>query len=385
MKEHWSIEDIKAAATGNLGRRTFMKGVAGLAAGVALAPLMSNRLFAAVGGELKILAWEGFTLEKELKGWRETSGVKVNAGIMSTQDDVHSRFVGGNPLPLDLAEYNQGYSELYGNDLKIMLPLDESKIPNYRQDSILEGFYRGDKWYWDGKLYGVPWIWGLNSLVYNPKQVPQIASYKDLLSPAFKGKLAFGDDTLATWPMIARVAGFGDKFPNLTAEELDAAFEAMNPYRDQCRVFAASNGDSINLLVSGEISALFCGWSGIPTETVKQGVLTKYAVPAEGAAMWCDAWFMPVSATNPDTAHAFINESISPKVQAEVCKSVIGGTVSKAAIDLMDAETRSYFDYTNLAEVLKKSPLQGIPPFSSDKYATFDMWVQKWTDFKSGF
>jgi len=385
MKSMSNTETIKIATNQRIARRSLIKGLSALAAGAFFAPLLSNRSFAAVGGNLRIMAWEGFTLEQELRQWRERNQVQVNAAIISTQDDVHARFVGGNPLPLDIAEYNQGYAKFYGNDLKIMQPLDEGKIPNYSAERIFPGFYLGDYWHWEGKLLGIPWVWGLNSLIYNPKHIPVIQSYRDLLSPKLKGKLTIGDDNIATWPMIARVAGLGHKFPNLSAQELDTAFKAMEPYRDQCRVFSASNGDSINLLVSGEVSAVFCGWSGITTETEKQGVETRYALPEEGASMWCDAWFIPISAVNRDTAHAFINESLTPQVQAAACKAVVGGAVSKEALKYMDAETLSYFDYGNLAQIQKKSPLQGIPPFHSEQYATYAMWVDKWTAFKAGF
>ncbi|MBY3381826.1 ABC transporter substrate-binding protein [Rhizobium laguerreae] len=384
MREHWTIDQLRAfSATAD--RRAFLKGAAALVGGAALAPYFPGSAHAAVGGELKIMAWEGFTLDAELKDWRKKNGVQPSVSIMATQDDVQGKLVGGTPIPLDVAEYNQGYDKFYGDELKITTPLDESKIPNYSRDATFAGFYKTEHWYWNNVLHGVPWVWGLNSLIYNPKIIPSVATYKDLLKPEYAGKIAFGDDTLATWPMIARVAGLGSKYPNLTAAELDQAFEALKPYRDQSKVFAASNGDAINLLVSGEIGALFAGWSGIPTETAKQNVETRYAVPEEGAAMWCDAWFIPTSATNIDTAYAFINESLNPKVQAEVCKAIVGGSVQKASIDMMDNSTRTLFDYANLDEVFKKAPLQGIPPRASDTYATFDQWVEKWSDFKSGF
>ncbi|MBY3381813.1 ABC transporter substrate-binding protein [Rhizobium laguerreae] len=382
MKKHWTLDQINAFTA---DRRAFLNGSATLLGSAVLAPYFPGAAQAAIGGELKIMAWEGFTLDAELKDWRERNGIKANVTIISTQDDVQGKFVGGTPISLDVAEYNQGYDKFYGDELKITSPLDAAKIPNYSKEKTFSGFYMTEHWYWNNVLHGIPWIWGLNSLVYNPKVIPSIETYKDLLKPEYKGKLAFGDDTTATWPMIARIAGMGDKYPNLTLEELDQAYKALNPYRDQSKVFSASNGDSINLFVSGEIGALFAGWSGIPTETAKQNVETRYAIPEEGAAMWCDAWFIPPSATNVETAYAFINESLNPKAQAEVCKAIVGGAVQKTAVELMDDATRALFDYDNLDEVFRNAPLQGIPPRASDSYATYDQWVEKWTEFKSGF
>ncbi|MBL4929438.1 ABC transporter substrate-binding protein [Fuscibacter oryzae] len=384
MKSHWTTDQIRDAAEGKLSRRRFINGAAALTGGAVLAPMLPGFARAA-GGELSVMAWEGFTMETELKDWLASEGITIKASIIGTQDDVNARLVGSTPVPTDVSEFNQGYNHFYGDELAITTPLDESKLPNYNAEETFAGFYKAPTWFWDGKLHGVPWIWGLNSLVYNPAVVPEPKSYADLLKPEYKDKLAFGDDTLATWPMIARVAGYGDKFPNLTVEELDDAFAQMDPYRAQCRVFAASNGDSINLLVNGEIGALFCGWSGIPNETAKQGVETKYVIPAEGAAMWCDAWFIPTAATNTDLAHAYINATLGAQAQADVCKNVVGGTVQKPAVDKMDDATKGLFDYGNLDAVFASSPLQGIPPRESDEFATYDQWVAKWEEFKLGF
>ncbi|MES2433444.1 MAG: PotD/PotF family extracellular solute-binding protein [Pseudomonadota bacterium] len=384
MKSHWTTDQISAAASGGFSRRHFLGGATALTGGALLAPLFPS-LAKAAGGELSVMAWEGFTMETELKEWLASEGITLKASIIGTQDDVNARLVGSTPVPTDVSEFNQGYNHFYGDELAITTPLDEAKLPNYNANDTFAGFYKAETWFWDGKLHGVPWIWGLNSLVFNPAVVPEPKSYTDLLKPEYKDKVAFGDDTLATWPMIARVAGYGDKFPNLTTDELDDAFAQMDPYRAQCRVFAASNGDAINLLVNGEIGALFCGWSGIPNETTKQGVETKYVIPTEGAAMWCDAWFIPTAANNPDLAHAYINATLGAQAQADVCKNVVGGSVQKTALDHMDAATRALFSYDDLDKVFASSPLQGIPPRKSDAYATYDQWVAKWEEFKLGF
>ncbi|GLK69878.1 ABC transporter substrate-binding protein [Hansschlegelia plantiphila] len=386
------VKDLLPFGTANilnndvLSRRSFMGSALALGAGAALGSFTGfSPAKAAVGGDLKIMAWEGFTLENELKAWREKNGVQVDAAIISTQDDVHSKFIGGGAVRLDLAEYSQGFERFYVDELKIVKPIDIAKVPNFTPENIQPQFYQAPTWYFEGEYHAIPWVWGLNALVYNPKMTKPIKSYKDLLAPEMKGKLTFCDDTIATWPMIARLAGFGPKFPNLTKDEMKTAFEGLGPYRDQCRVFASSNGDTISLFASGEIAACFSVWSGTPVETAKRGVETVYAVPEEGAVMWCDAWFMPKTSVNTDTAHAFMNQAISPEVQAAVCKAVTGGSVNKHAPALMDADTKALFNYADLPEVFRKSPLQGQPPRTSDKYATYDEWTQAWADFKSSF
>lgn len=385
MREIWTTEDIRAAAAGRPTRRRFLGTGAAAITGGFLAPLLPGMVRAEALGELKLLAWEGFTFEEELKDYLADRGIDLAISAIASQDDVQIRLAGPTPTVVDVTSYNQGYAELYGKTLNIIQPLDEARLPNYTAGTIFPEFYHQPAWYWDGHLRGVVMGWGINCIVWNPARVPEPASYTDLLKPEYAGQIAFVEDPLANWPIFARLTGFGDKYPNVTREELAQIFGGMKPWRDQSKVFAASIGDVINLFVNGEIGVLFCGWSGIPVETGGQGVETRYTVPAEGGAIWSDAFFIPTSATNIDAAYAFIDGMIAPQAQADHARLTLSGTINKAALPLMDEATRALFDYDNLADLFARSPLPSIPPLASDDFATFDDWVQANTDFKIGF
>ncbi|MDR5832574.1 extracellular solute-binding protein [Caballeronia sp. LP006] len=362
-----------------VSRRHFMLASAAAAAGATLGA-WSPGARANVGGRLDLMSWEGYSLQNETARWRGQNGVSVNAAVMSNQDDVTAKLV-GSPVRLDVAEYSNGYNAIY-KDLKVLKPIDIGKIPNYNKSDILARFYDADMWYWDGQHFAIPWIWGLDTLVYNPKY-GKVESHKDLLKPEFKGKLTFVDNPLTTWPQIALVAGYGDKFPNLTKEELKDCFRRMEPYRKQCRVFAGSNGDVISLFASGEIAACFVVWSAVPLETAKQNVTTVGATFKGAGALWADAWFVPMTSQNIDTAHAFINQALSPQVQADACASTVGGCVNRKAIPLLDAKTRALFDYNTIDQLLATTPLKGQPPRTSSQYATYADWLQAWSDFRA--
>lgn len=367
-----------------LGRRSFMLGTAAVAAGATLGSWVPSA-HAAVSGNLEVMAWEGYTLEPETEEWREANDVTMRAAIMSNQDDVTAKVVGSNAVRLDLAEYSNGYNAIY-EELGVLTELDVSKIPNYNKDDIYAPFFEGDMWYWDGKNWAMPWVWGLDTIVVNPELVGfEVKSYEDLLRPELTGKLAFLDNPLTVWPQIAKVTGYGEKFPNLTQKELADCFEKLKPYRDQTKVFASSNGDVISLFASGEIAACFCVWSAVPLETAKQNVKTVSIYPKEGAAVWADAWFIPKTAENIETAHAFINEALKPEIQASISKTAVAAAVSKKAPPLMDAETKALFDYDNFDEQFKAMKVYGQPPRTSTEFATYDDWLQVWADFRAGF
>ncbi|WP_343315358.1 extracellular solute-binding protein [Brucella sp. BE17] len=381
MKKIWSTDDILNSVT--LNRRSFLTGSTVLAAGALSGPFLPGVAQAAASGELQIMAWEGWEPIPELKGWIDETGVKITVTAIGNQDDVTAKFNTASPPPFDAAEYNHGYADLYIDVLKITKPLDKSKLPNYSPDNLFDVFYDKPTWFRDGQLHGVAYAWGLNTLVYNPKMMEKPTSYTDLLKPELKGKIVIADDTLATWPLAAVLAGY-KSFPNLTKDEMAKTFENLRLYRAQARTISLTYGDVVSLMVSGEVAACLTGWTGIPKETEKQGLETAYTIPKEGATTWSDAWFMPPAVDNEEAAHEFINLAISPEVQAKVAGRNMGGVVSKKAVELLDPETKALFDYSDIDGIFKAAPLIGIPPLESDEYATYADWVAAWNEFKAG-
>lgn len=368
-----------------MDRRSFLFRSSALAIGATLGSWVPRGAMAQTDSMLEVMAWEGYTLEAETAAWRESKGLDMRVAIMSNQDDVTAKLAGSSPVRLDVAEYSDGYNEIY-DELEVLTEIDLSKIPNYNAEDLYPPFYEGDMWHWDDKTWAIPWVWGLDTIVVRPDLAGvEITSYEDLLKPELTGKIAFLDNPLTVWPQIAKVTGYGDKFPNLTAEELDDCFTKLQPYRDQTKVFAASNGDVISLFASGEIAACFCVWSAVPLETAKQGVETVAVMPTEGGAVWVDAWFVPKTAANADLAHEFINQALTPEVQASVSQTAVASAVSRKAPALMDPVTKGLFDYDNFDTAFAAMKVYGQPPRSSDEFATYDDWLQKWADFRAGF
>ena len=368
-----------------MNRRNFLLRSSALTAGAVLGSWVPRGAFAQTDNMLEVMAWEGYTLEAETAAWRESKGLTMRAAIMSNQDDVTAKLAGSSPVRLDVTEYSNGYNEIY-DELGVLTALDVAKIPNYNAADVYPPFFNGEMWHWDDKTWAIPWCWGLDTIVVRPDLTGiEITSYEDLLKPELTGKIAFLDNPLTVWPQIAKVTGYGDKFPKLTREELDNCFVKLQPYRDQTKVFAASNGDIISLFASGEIAACFCVWSAVPLETAKQGVTTVAVMPKEGGAVWADAWFVPKTALNIDHAQEFINQALSPEIQASIAQTAVCSSVSNKAPALMDEVTRGLFDYANFDAAFAAIKIYGQPPRSSDEYATYDDWLQKWADFRAGF
>lgn len=367
-----------------LHRRTLLKAAVGLGAGIGTMRLFAMPARAAVGGSLQILAWEGYDLTRELADWRAAKGVASEVTTITTQEDVQTKFVAGNPPPIDIAVFNQAYSKLYTKEMKIALPIDRSRVPNYNPDNLFDIFYDKPMWFSDGELLGSPYIWGQNSLVYNPAKMEAPTSYADLLKPELKGRIAIWDETTSAWPIAARVAGLGDKYPNLTRDELAAAFAELGKYRDQARVIALNMGEMLNFFVSGEIDAVLASDPWVIDQAAQQGLELKLAAPKEGAVLWVDAWFIPISSDNIETAHAFLDASLDPEVQAKVAMAVQQSPVSKKAVDFLDDAAKARVDYSRI-DTIFAAGLPGIPALETEgDIANYQDWLAAWQGFKAG-
>jgi spermidine/putrescine transport system substrate-binding protein len=390
MKNDWSPQELARlfgrdqSRYASLSRRQMLGGTAALAGAMFAAPLMPRQSFAAVGGELNIMAWEGFDQATELAEWRKANNVHLNSSVITTQDDVQTKLLGSTPVPLDISEYAASYKNFYVDELKIVSPIDQEKIQNYNESDIFPEFYKQKWWYDHDEIWAVPFCFGFDTLIYNPKMMDEPKSTKDLLDPKLKGLITMVDDYTGTFPLAARLAGHGEKYPNLTKDELKETFEVLKQYGAQCRTFASSLGDVVSLFVSGDIAACFNASSTTCHETAKLGLKTAYTFPTEGGVLWCDAYFIPKVAQNRETALAYINEALSPKAQAALALDTASGIVNRKAVPLLDKSVRDIIDYNNLAEMMKRSRFEGLPPRKSDEFATLDDWLSAYASLKSG-
>ncbi len=390
------IADVLSTPYGNTSARISRRVFIGRVGGGALAAVFGTGLLAAcggntkagpatattIGGSLNFITWEGYPLENETAEWLTTHGVTQKSTYIATQDDVQTKLGATSAPAFDLSTYNQGYNHLYA-DLGLMKPIDETKVPNYNSSDIFPEFYKKDWWYFDNELWAVPFIWGSYPLLYNPKDVEPPESWEELLSSKYKGKLGIIDDPLATWPAAARIAGFADTFPNVTRDELKQIMDNLENYKKNARSIIATYGDLTNQFVSGEIIATFAAWAAVNVWTTQQGVETRAIVPTEGASSWTDAWFLPKTATNIETALAWVDGVISPPTQASMAVNLAGGVVNKNAVSLLDEPTQALYPYDAVSDYLASAPLYGIPPRESDEYATFDDWLSAWQAFKA--
>lgn len=372
-------------------RRDMLKRAGGIGA-AALAPGLlaacgsgstaTTTTAAKIGGAINYLSWEGYDLPGTMGPWEKANGINLRKSFIGNHDDIQAKVLQNAKGTYDLISYYQGYNDLYKR-LGILTPLDRDKIPNYEKNmAMFRGQPNGATWWEsDGKLWGVPFNFGTWTLNYNSKEMARPKKWTDLLAPKFKNRIAILDDPNGAIVIGALILGL--PVPNLTQADMDKIIDLYREFRKNARSIAPSPGDLVNQFSSGEIIAVVPGYSVVTSLGRAAGVPIDYVVPTEGSASFTDAWAIPPGSDNVDSTLAWINQTLEPKAQHYVAKSLSAGVVQSRAIPGLEPAVRNLYPYKDLAGWFEGAPLFGLPPENKPGILDYAQWIKAWTAFKT--
>ncbi len=369
-----------------MSRRNFMKiSGAGLIT-IGLSPALSGcRTLGqggGVGGTMQYLSWEGYDLPDCMKAWQDENDLVMESTYIGDHSEIQAKLASAGGTTYDVVTYYQGYYDLYRDELEILQPLDKSKISNF--ENLYERFRTQDFWVDEqGKVWGVPFTWGAEGCNYNADEIDAPESWNDLLKPEFENRIAMVDDSNGAIVIAARILGYGDQLPELTPNQLEEVKQYLLQVKSHARAIAPSFGDMADLLVSGEAVASFPGWAAVNVWTKERGANIQHTIPEEGGFTFIDAFAIPAVADNVETAHAWINQTITPETQACQAAALAAAVVNPDAVPFLDEDTAKLYDYENIEQLFEKAPVYSLPPRESEQYATYDQWLQMWEEVKA--
>ena len=209
----------------------------------------------------------------------------------------------------------------------MFLPLDKSKLPNLKNldPKMLERIALQDP----GNQYAVPYLWGTSGIGYNVDKIKAIfgdtavtGSWDVVFKPENAAKLKDCGITVLDTPseLIPIALNYlGEDPHSFDPAVIDKAAALLKSIRPYIRNFHSSS--YINDLANGDV-CLVVGWSGDIIQARDRaaesgnGVNVAYSIPKEGAPQWFDMLAIPKDAKNVDSAYAFINYLLDPKVAA---------------------------------------------------------------------
>jgi spermidine/putrescine transport system substrate-binding protein len=282
-------------------------------------------------GVLDFANWEDYIDLNEkgdsptLNQFEKQTGIKVNyKTVINDNNPFLARIIpslqAGQPSGYDLIVITNGGPIERMIKLGFLTPLDHRRLPNFARHA---GPGVKNPAYDPGNKYTVAWQSGFTGIGYNSKVVKTPpTSFKDLLNPAYKGRVGmFSNNQDLPCPALVDM---GFDVQTSTPDQWRQAADVLTKQRDDGIVRKYYDQSYIDALKNGD-TVITQAWSGdifiesAPKDFGGGGYSElKFALPQEGGILWTDNMAIPLHAEHPVDAITFMNFVYDPKVAAQL-------------------------------------------------------------------
>ena len=275
---------------------------------------------------LNLYIWSDYLAPNTLADFEKQTGIKVHVAYYDTNETLETKLLAGSS-GYDVVVPTASYFERLIK-AGAFLALDKSKLPNLKNmdPQLMARVTQHDP----DNAHGIIYLWGTNGIGYNEKMVrvlmpdAPLDSWSLVFDPAVAAKVAKCGISVLDSPaeMIRAVYSYLGKDPNSqSAEDLAAAESVLTKIRPFIRNIHSS--EYIEALANGDL-CIAVAYNGDVMQArdrareANKGIDIKYSVPKEGTILWFDMLAIPKDAPDPDSAYAFLNYMMDPKVIADV-------------------------------------------------------------------
>ena len=266
---------------------------------------------------LNLLVWEGYADASNVKAFEEANHCRVFASYIGSSDDLVAK-LRGSPANYDVISPSSDVATMIATS-GLAAPLDLGKLPSYSQlspqlTSLSLVRMKGD-------VYGVPFMWGPDPMLYDTTAFPQPPdSWNVLWDPKLKGKVSVWDD-LSTVYMAAQVLGYDKPDPghlyNLSDDELDQVKKKLIELKPNIRKMWSTGGELTNLFQNHEV-VIAMGWPLMTNQLRKSGFPVGETIPKENTTGWIDHLMITAGSENKELAYKFLEFMIQAETQKKV-------------------------------------------------------------------
>ncbi|MDD2110236.1 ABC transporter substrate-binding protein [Pseudomonas asiatica] len=347
-------------------------------------------------GRLDIVAWPGYIERGEsdkaydwVTGFEKETGCKVSVKTAATSDEMVSLMTKGG-YDLVTASGDASLRLIAG---KRVQPINTALIPNWKNiDPRLQngGWYVVDK-----QVYGTPYQWGPNVLLYNTdvfKQAP--TSWGVLFEPqnlpdgkpnkgrvqAYDGPIYIADAALylkAAKPEL----GIQDPY-ELSEAQYKAVLELLRQQQPLIhRYWHDATVQMSDVKNEGVVASSSWGYMVNGLKAEKQPVAST--IPKEGATGWADTTMLHSEAKHPNCAYKWMDWSLQPKVQGDVAAwfgSLPAVPAACTGSELLGAEGCK----TNGFDNFDKIAFWKTPQAQGGKFVPYSRWTQDYIAIMGG-
>jgi spermidine/putrescine transport system substrate-binding protein len=335
-----------------------------LAAGICM--LFAVTAATAQDNKLRLITWADYVPADVLADFKKETGIDVEV-TLSNNEEMISKLRATGGAGFDLAQPSQDRITGPQQEFGIYKPMDLSKIKGELFiGSMLDATKKNTTV--DGKVYGLPHIWGTDGLVVNTK-LARMMDYEDLCKAEYKGKTSV---RLKRPTLLAMAFASGKdpfalyKDPKGYAVLMDEMGGKLIACKANLRFFWDNKDQLLNAMRNKEIVGAMM-WDTGGWKLNDENPDIRYFAPRSGALGWIDTFAIPSKGRNDAAAYAWINFNMRPEIAARVAKSAGNFTASQGADQLMDAKLKAQFAQSFPEALLKNIKwYPAVPPGIED-------------------
>src|SRR6202521_802924 len=293
--------------------------------------------------KLRIISWADYVPADLIAAFKKETGIDVEL-TLSNNEEMISKLRATGGAGYDLAQPSQDRILAAQREFGIYKPFDLTKLKlDQFQPEFLDIVRKNTTV--DGKVYGLPYLWGTDGLVVNAKRA-KVADYPDLCRPDLKGKTAvrLKRPTLMAFAFAAGkdpFALYAD--PKAYSELMDQIGAKLIACKASFKFFYDNKDQLLNGMRSGEVVAAMM-WDTGGWTLNRQDPDIQFIVPKSGAMGWLDTLALPARGRNDAAAYAWINFTMRPDVAARISNSVGNWTAARGTEGLVNPKFRAQFN-----------------------------------------
>ncbi|WP_232488710.1 polyamine ABC transporter substrate-binding protein [Brevibacterium antiquum] len=309
------------AASTRLSRRALLAGFGVVGLG-ALSACGRNTTMAAsppTDGELEsklnLYSWGDYDNPELIEAFKAKNDVLVQVDSYGSNEELIAK--------LSTSRGTSGYDVVVptGSNIPQMLKhdllqeLDLDLIPNFTHmdPNFTHQYFDPDN------TYSICKAWGTTGFVYNTKKIThEMTSWQDFIDTAQKE--AAGTTSLLEDPWEVCAIALAALDYSLNTQDEKELEEARSIVLDK---LAPNTKAYIGNVATGMVQGSFTllqAFNGDARQGLSEAAEPedwKFVFPTPSANLWMDCWAIATGAQHPDSAHAFINQMISPETAVE--------------------------------------------------------------------
>ena len=362
--------------------------------------------------ELNLIAWVGYTEDGTTEGYEnydwvtpfeEETGCDVQAKYADSSDEMYN-------LMTSQAGQWDGVSASGDSSNRLIASgavsaVDPALFPDF--DSVIAPLQPttgtdNSHYVVDGNVYGVPYMYGPNFLMYNSKVVKPAPTSWDVVfetdlngaANPYAGKITAYDFPIyiadAALYLMTHQPDLGITDPySLTDDQLNAAIELLTGQATMVNKYwglytVEIDGFVNESMVAGTAWPINLSY----VELDRPEVLA--AEPTEGMTGWADTWMMSSSAPHPNCMLEWMKWSMGADVQAEVAEYYGAATSNTDACPILRESLDKQFDFGYAVDTVRYGYC-GDEQFLDDLWlwrtpqspTDYSLWTQKWLEVRA--